>query len=582
MDRIGRYRIIKAVGRGATGVVYHAIDEKIGRPVAIKTIQFAGQLGEEDQHRLRERLIREARLAGMLSHPGITTIYDVGHEGDLTYIAMEYVDGQTLQQVLSAAASVPIDQMIRILRQAAAGLDYAHQKDIVHLDIKPANIMITADGAVKISDFGVAKLVAPENFSISSAIVGTPRYMSPEQALGQPVNGHSDQYSLAVIAYEMLTGEKLHAGANLGEIVHRIVTEEPEPSRINPSLTREIDDVVRKGLAKRPGGRYRDCQEFVDALEKSCNVWPKETTGPLGGLTKGRTASGKAFPLVHAPTMQNGATVGTVVPPTQPTFPPRDSQAGIATGEHTVERKSRWSPFLLAIMMGGALFALIAWHPQGSAPDNSTDEESKPTLPVRQQTSVSPPREVTNNSPNPTPSSVPNRSNEPHIFSAERRETSREPTLPSIEPRRSKPTPQTITITSTPGNATVILDGLQEISCTTPCSLSAMPGRHTVTISLVGFESERREVAVGPELVSLPPFELRTPSGTLWVSSEPAGATVYVNGRPTGRPTPAVLQLAAGTYTITVELGGNLHSEAFEVRTGATKLVKITLGQSWW
>ena len=169
MDRIGRYKIVRELGRGAMGVVYHAIDPNIGRPVAIKTIQLTGARAPEEQARLRERLFREARSAGILSHPGIVTVYDVEQQGDLAYIAMEYVDGPTLDQLLSAPEPLPPARMFAILGQTATALDYAHQKGIVHRDIKPANIMIAADGTAKISDFGIAKVTASEQFTMTGS-----------------------------------------------------------------------------------------------------------------------------------------------------------------------------------------------------------------------------------------------------------------------------------------------------------------------------------------------------------------------------------------------------------------------------
>src|SRR5215510_16401211 len=158
MDRIGRYRIVRELGRGAMGVVYHAIDPHIGRPVAIKTIELNTIRKPEEQERLRERLVREARSAGILSHPGIVTIYDVDQQGDLAYIAMEYVDGPTLDQLLSEENAMEPEKMFSVLAQTAAALDYAHQKGIVHRDIKPANIMIAAGNTAKITDFGIAKI----------------------------------------------------------------------------------------------------------------------------------------------------------------------------------------------------------------------------------------------------------------------------------------------------------------------------------------------------------------------------------------------------------------------------------------
>src|SRR5689334_21510175 len=166
MDRIGRYRIVRELGRGAMGVVYHAIDPHIGRPVAIKTIQLGALRKPEEQERLRERLFREARSAGILSHPGIVTIYDVDQQGDLAYIAMEYVDGPTLDDVLTQSA-ISAEQMFSVLGQAAVALDYAHSKGIVHRDIKPANIMIARDGTTKVTDFGIAKIAANEHLTIT-------------------------------------------------------------------------------------------------------------------------------------------------------------------------------------------------------------------------------------------------------------------------------------------------------------------------------------------------------------------------------------------------------------------------------
>src|SRR4029079_2407954 len=151
MDRIGRYKIVRELGRGAMGVVYHAIDPHIGRPVAIKTIHLGALRNPEEQERLVERLFREARSAGILSHPGIVTIYDVDQQGEIAYIAMEFVDGPTLDHLLSEAAPIPQAKLLSVLAQTAVALDYAHQKGIVHRDIKPANIMIARDGQAKIT-----------------------------------------------------------------------------------------------------------------------------------------------------------------------------------------------------------------------------------------------------------------------------------------------------------------------------------------------------------------------------------------------------------------------------------------------
>src|ERR1022692_2944374 len=294
MDRIGRYKIVRELGRGAMGVVYHAIDPNIGRPVAIKTINLGAVPKAEDQERMRERLFREARSAGILSHPGIVTIYDVEQQDDLAYIAMEYVDGPTLDQLLSGPQPLAPERMFSIFGQTAVALDYAHGKGIVHRDIKPANIMIAADGTAKITDFGIAKITASEQFTMTGTIIGTPHYMSPEQVQGQTVDGRSDQFSLAVIAYEVLTGEKPYAGEHLTTVVYKIVAEEPpSPHRINSSLGSEIESVLKKGLAKKPEGRYGSCTEFTEALEQACAANQGWQSLPRGGSLNAPTVADK-------------------------------------------------------------------------------------------------------------------------------------------------------------------------------------------------------------------------------------------------------------------------------------------------
>src|SRR5690348_9627652 len=264
MDPIGRYQIVRELGRGAMGVVYLATDPNIGRAVAIKTIRLGEVHKPEERERLRERLFREARSAGMLSHPGIVTIYDVDQQGDLAYIAMEFVAGPTLDYVLSQELPITPGHMYTVLCQTAAALDYAHSIGIVHRDIKPANVMIAADGSTKVTDFGIAKISTNEHLTITGTIVGTPHYMSPEQLQGLEVDGRSDEFSLAVIAYEMLTGEKPYTGEHLTTVVYKIVAEEPPaPHRLNATLAGEIESALRKGMAKKPEGRFGTCQEFA-------------------------------------------------------------------------------------------------------------------------------------------------------------------------------------------------------------------------------------------------------------------------------------------------------------------------------
>src|SRR5579863_7672923 len=271
METIGRYRIIGELGRGAMGVVYHATDPAIGRSVAIKTIRIRDINDTQQREKLRERLFREARSAGVLSHPNIVTIYDMDEVDGLAYIAMAYVNGPTLEKILASDQPLSGSKMLRILRQSAAALDYAHARGIVHRDVKPANIMTDEDGSVKITDFGIAKITEGTHSTETKTVAGTPNYMSPEQVQGLAVDGRSDQFSLAVIAYEILTGERPFVGEHLSTIVFKIVAEEPPPAfRVNTTLTPSIDEVLRKGLSKKPDDRFANCASFVGALELAC------------------------------------------------------------------------------------------------------------------------------------------------------------------------------------------------------------------------------------------------------------------------------------------------------------------------
>jgi formylglycine-generating enzyme required for sulfatase activity len=262
MQQIGRFQITRELGRGGMGIVYEAIDPVIGRRVAVKTIRV--DTAAETAF-LLDRLFREARSAGALAHPGIVVIFDVGRDGDLAYIAMERVDGPTLEALLESQPMPPHAMTLDILRQTADALDHAHESRIVHRDIKPANIMLHKGKTVKVTDFGIAKIQDTQHKS--SQIMGTPNYMSPEHITGKPVDGRSDQFALGVIAFQMLTGAMPFPGDDVGTLVYQIVHEDrPAATKANPKLRSGLDPVLQRALAKDPKDRYRTCGEFVAAL----------------------------------------------------------------------------------------------------------------------------------------------------------------------------------------------------------------------------------------------------------------------------------------------------------------------------
>jgi serine/threonine-protein kinase len=269
-QRIGRYLIAGELGRGAMGIVYQAVDPLIGRKVAIKVIRLQALADGSEAAFLRDRLFREARAAGGLFHPGIVVILDVGQEGDVAFIAMEYVDGPSLFQVMAERPKLDRAEALRILRQTAAALDFAHGHGVVHRDIKPANIMLEKGVTVKVADFGIAKIVSSQQYTQTGVTMGTPSYMSPEQVDAKPLDGRSDQFSLACVAYELLTGAKPFVADSFTALAHTIVYG-PVPSahKVNHELPARVDPVFSRGLAKLPEERYASCRDFMAALERA-------------------------------------------------------------------------------------------------------------------------------------------------------------------------------------------------------------------------------------------------------------------------------------------------------------------------
>lgn len=268
MQRLGRYVILEELGRGAMGVVFLARDPVIDRTVAIKTIIASGGTAPDDGY--RRRFFREAQAAGKLSHPGIVTIHDVGEEeGTKTpYIVMEFIAGKTLERLLSEVPDVlPLETSLDWMKQVAEALDYAHTQGIVHRDIKPANIILTPEGRAKITDFGVARLRVAQ-MTVAGEMLGTPLYMSPEQFEGGRTDGRSDLFSLGVMVYWLLTGQRPFAGEDLSEVMFKVVYNDPlAASEVNPRLSREFDYVLSRALAKDPDRRYQSGRELADDLE---------------------------------------------------------------------------------------------------------------------------------------------------------------------------------------------------------------------------------------------------------------------------------------------------------------------------
>lgn len=269
--KIGRYEVISELGRGAMGVVYKAHDPLLDRTVAIKTLNLS--LSEEEIADYEARFYQEAKATGKINHPNIVSLYDVGKSDGLAYMAMEYLEGQELRQILDSGKRLGIDRIVDIASQVAEGLAYAHEHNIVHRDIKPSNIMILRNGLAKITDFGIARIPASAIKTMTGMVLGSPQYMSPEQVSGKKTDHRTDIFSLGIVLHEMLTGAPPFTGENVHAIMFQIMNFNPPPPRsLNPQSPQILDYIVAKALAKNIDERYQSAREIADDLKDCANA----------------------------------------------------------------------------------------------------------------------------------------------------------------------------------------------------------------------------------------------------------------------------------------------------------------------
>jgi len=300
MNKLGKYDIRRTLGKGAMGIVYEGFDPVIERTVAIKTI-LPSQLNGTEYVSVMARFKREAQAAGRLNHPGIVAIYEYGEDfaQDITdeeatviagpsaapgaqrvaFIAMEFVKGRELRDFFEKGERFPLHEVVRIMSEMLDALDHAHSQGVVHRDMKPANLILLENGRVKVADFGIARLEASE-LTQTGAVLGTPSYMSPEQFMGQPVDGRSDLFSCGVILYQLLTGEKPFTGESTTTIMYKVLREEPvPPTELNLSLPPALDAVMKKALAKQPAQRFQTGSDFAQALRAAIAEAAAPATG---------------------------------------------------------------------------------------------------------------------------------------------------------------------------------------------------------------------------------------------------------------------------------------------------------------
>jgi predicted Ser/Thr protein kinase len=294
---LGRFEILQEIGKGAMGQVFLANDPKIDRKVAIKTIVLPPGTSAEEAHETSQRFLREAQAAGKLLHPGIVTIFDVGEEAGVSFIAMEYIEGETLERFTRPDRLLPPARTLEIISQAAAALDYAHERKIVHRDIKPANLMLLKDGTLKITDFGLAKNPGT-NLTQAGVLLGTPSYMSPEQIQGLDLDGRSDLFSLGVVLYELLTGVRPFDGDSISTIIYKVLYEDPRPPAArNAALPPDVNVILERALAKDKDRRYASGADLAADLYKAFASLPPDTLSrPFPATAR---AAGGATPTVR-------------------------------------------------------------------------------------------------------------------------------------------------------------------------------------------------------------------------------------------------------------------------------------------
>ncbi|WP_225316955.1 MULTISPECIES: serine/threonine-protein kinase [Marinobacter] len=273
---LGRYEIEREIGRGAMGVVYLGKDPKIARTVAIKTLSYQA-FDDNELRDLKSRFFREAEAAGRLSHPAIVTVYDVGEEADLAFIAMDYARGRPLSEFGKPGRLLPLATVLDIVARVADALDYAHRQKIIHRDIKPANIIFNPDnGDVKITDFGIAK-ISDDSRTRTGNVMGSPLYMSPEQLKGQKVTGASDTYSLGVTLYKLVCGETPYQGDTLANLTYQILNKRPKSVReFNPELPNGVVRLINKAIQREPDKRFLSAATMAEALRRQATREAKE------------------------------------------------------------------------------------------------------------------------------------------------------------------------------------------------------------------------------------------------------------------------------------------------------------------
>ena len=552
---IGRYQVQDSIGYGAMGAVYKAFDPLIKRTLAIKTIRLDIPRQSPQYKSFIERFYHEARISGTLSHPNIVTLFDIGEEAGVPYLAMEFVEGETLSSILERGVKFPPEKVIGLISQIASAVDYAHSKGVIHRDIKPSNLILYEGERVKVTDFGIAKLVDAE-ITHSGTLLGTPSYMSPEQAMGDKLDGRSDIFSLGVCAFEMLSGEQPFPGTNVTSILYKLVHVDPiEPANLemNGLVPQKWHEVFGKVLAKRPDDRYQTATDFVQDLEYCLGAWfgaiGEDTIG-LGDMAQAAAARAAALEAGNPLAALAGPAVGVAAAAAQrtddstasyPVIPPPPRAPAVAPdakpNETLPPEGPPPQPAPPTVMLSGAAPVTGATVMMGSAPvlrSGPTDVTLKAVPPP--PTVRAPAPAFTEKLPVAAMPALP--------FDDDTREAAvpASAAAPVRKPRR--------------GISTGLILGVAGLLTVAAVALGIMTLYRRLTAPSATRAPAPPPTAAAAPVPTTQPATPATASGLVRVESDPPGAAVAVDGQPRGVAPVEVTGLNLGSHEVKLELKG--------------------------
>ena len=598
LTKAGRYEISGELGRGAMGVVYHATDPVIGRAVAVKTLLLSEEGTGLTRAELLAKFQTEARAAGLLTHPNIVVIFDAGEEDGLFFITMELVEGKSLQNLLDAGQMFPLPRILRIMEQTCSALQFAHDRNIVHRDIKPANLMLTADDTVKVTDFGTAKILQFGTVQQTAHVVGTPSYMSPEQIKGKVVDGRSDIFSLGVVLYEMVTGEKPFPGQNITTVIYKIVNEEPTaPRDIDSSIHPGLNDIIMKSLAKEPAARYQSCRELFEDLRNYRSLPsafnPNATLPSAGASQNNQSQSG------YPDNSQLAATSRSLV---SRASHPSQTPAVRRTGTITPVPEQKKSNVLATVLAAIFLLAVIVFGAQKIRPvfqaarQQSRIPEADSETSAPESAAANPVTSTTTESASPTnvpvevsPSASPASSLPKTALPESRRATAVNSN--TLSPAAAEYKNQILQIAGQRDLRDRL--SIKGSGMTLMLSGKLRPSEHSELLKFlrnapsgiqviddIQYDDTANSAASSEDSSKLQRIQPQPIARSLLITSEPAGADIFVNGDKQPSQTPLSLPLKPGKYNIVLRLAGyEAYSGSVQVRDDGQAKVEAALHQ---